>query len=172
MHSTYQDSIGSYPFHINALTPNFRPCYPELTLLIRSRARFPKPEGIVATTVCVNGYCLSIARPVSPYLPPARLPALQSIAVAGPTVPFAIAPCRRTSPSGSNSPAIAARALPAPPLSKLSSAAILNAGFLTRVLPSLDVAIVATISSSPGRARAAGVAPPATPGKWTKPLPT
>ena len=43
MHSTYQDRICSYPFYINALTPNFRPRYPELTLLI-SRGSTTSPR--------------------------------------------------------------------------------------------------------------------------------
>jgi hypothetical protein len=78
---------------------------------------------------------LSIARPESPCLPPVRLLALPSIAVAGPSAPCSIAPCRRTSPPGSNSPATAGRALAALPMSNVSSAGISNVAFSRMVLP-------------------------------------
>ena len=86
-------------------------------------------QVIEATTVCEYSCGLSVARLVSPCLPPVPLLALPAIAVAGPNAPCSIAPCRRTSPPGSNSPATAAMALPVQPLSNVSSAAISNAGF-------------------------------------------
>ncbi len=136
-----------------------------------TRARVPQPAGIEAATVCAYSCCLSIARPVSPCLPPAHPPALPSIAVAGPNVPYSIARCRRTSPPGSNSPATAAGALPAQPMSNASSAAISNAAFSRMALPAPGVPSAVTIFSSPGRARAVVSVPLATPGEWSKPPP-
>ena len=87
-----------------------------------------------------------------PGLPPERPLALPSIAVAGTNAPCSIAPCRRTSPPGSNSPATAARALPAQPLSNASSAAISNVAFSRMALPALDAPSAVTIFSLPARA--------------------
>jgi hypothetical protein len=106
-----------------------------------------------------------------PCLPPVLLLALPSIAVAGPNVPCSIAPCRRTSPPGSNSPATVDRALPAQPMSNASSAAISKAGFSRMALPALDAPSAVTIFSLPGRARAVVSVPLATPGEWSKPPP-
>jgi len=79
-----------------------------------------------------------------------------------------IAPCRRTSPPGSNSPATAARALLVQPLSNVSSAGILNAEFLRMALPAPDVPSAVTIFTLPSRARAVVSVPLATPGEWSK----
>jgi len=106
----------------------------------------------VPITVGAYSYCGSNIRPEFPCLPPARPLALLSIAVAGPNVPCSIAPCRRTSPPGSNSPATADKALPAQPLSNVSSAAISNAGFSRMALPAPGVPSAVTIFPSPMRA--------------------
>ncbi len=116
-----------------------------------TRARVPQPAGIEATTVCAYSCGLSVARLVSPCLPPVPLLA-PSIAVAGPNAPCSIAACRRTSPPGSNSPATAARALPVQPLSNVSSAGISNAGCARMALPAPGVPSAVTILSSPMRA--------------------
>ena len=96
---------------------------------------------------------ISSARPESPWRPPARPLARLSIAVAGPNAPCSIAPCRRTSPPGSNSPSTVGRALPVRRMSSGSSAAISNAAFSRMALRALDAPTAATIFSSPGRAR-------------------
>ena len=72
---------------------------------------------------------VSSPQPESPCLPPARPLAQPSIDVAGPNVPGSIAACRRTWPSGSNAPAIAARAYPIQLMSNASSGGISHAGF-------------------------------------------
>ena len=101
---------------------------------------------------------ISIARPESPRSPPMRQLALTSIAVAGPSAPCSIAPCRCTSPPGSNSPATADKALPAQPMSNESSVGISNAGFSRMALPALNAPSAATIFSSPTRAKVAQAA--------------
>jgi hypothetical protein len=154
------------------------PCAAEgsgIRAALMTRARVPQPAGIEATTVGAYSCGLSIARPVCPCLPPAHPPALPSIAVAGPNAPYSISPCRRTSPPGSNSRATAARALPAQPLSNVSSAGISNAAFLRMALPALDAPSAVTIFSLPKRAFVQGpwcLSPLATPGGWSKPPPT
>ena len=117
-----------------------------------TRARVPQPAGIEAKTVWASSCGLSIARLVSPCLPPVLLRALPSIAVAGPNVPCSIAPGRRTSPPGSNSAVTVDRALPAQPMSNASSAGMSNAAFSRMALPAHDAPSAVTIFSLPTRA--------------------